>query len=124
MIVFDYIYFSIYSLIPNKAVLGKRDGACTLLSIFSSLVLFEVCFLTKLIEKNAEKKIFLLVGLLITFSLFIWTRKTFLKSSKFKKMHKKFRNIPKWVLRGSGILYLLLCLVLTFVMMTIVKDYY
>jgi hypothetical protein len=36
MIIFDFIYFCIYSLVPNKAIFGKRDVACTYFSSFSS----------------------------------------------------------------------------------------
>jgi len=40
MIVFDFIYFSIYSFVPDKAIFGKRDVACTLFSTFTSAFLF------------------------------------------------------------------------------------
>ena len=64
------------------------------------------------------------VYLIIFFSLFILKRKIFLKPDRFRKMHRKFRKIPKWVLKIAGISYLLLCFILTLVSATIVKNYY
>jgi len=124
MIVFDFIYFCIYSFVPDKAIFGKRDVACTFFATFSSFVVFGICLMTRLIEKNTEKEIFLIDYLIVWIILFILIRNFFLKPEKFRKMHRKFRKIPKWVLRTSGILYLLLCLIIFFVMLTIVKNYY
>ena len=124
MIILDFIYFSIYSIVPDKAILGKRDVACTLFATFSSLVLFGGFPLTGVVEKNAEKKLLLTIALIILLSLFILTRKIFLRVSKFRNMHRRFRNIPKWVLKIVGIFYLFLCLCLTFALATIVKNYY
>jgi hypothetical protein len=45
MIVFDFIYFCIYTLVPDKAILGKREGACTLYAMVTAtfLLFFSTC---------------------------------------------------------------------------------
>ena len=114
MIVFDFIYFSIYTLVPNKAIFGKRDVACTFYSSFSSLL---VLGLWALIEyffeyKPANTKIYEATVCIIIFGgLWFLIRKIYLKPAKFRSMHRRFRKIPKWLLKFIGVLYMLFCFV-------------
>ena len=107
MVVFDFIYFCIYSLVPDKAILGKRDVACTYFSSFTAIFLYGVliyCSIVFMFKINPA-----LSGIILFGSLFILARMIFLKPTKFKSMHRRFRNIPKWILKTIGIMYILFC---------------
>jgi hypothetical protein len=107
MIVFDFLYFCIYSFVPDKAIFGKRDVACTFLSSFTailSFLLFIQCALIFHFKINVA-----LCGVILFGGLFVLTRVIYLKPAKFRSMHRRFRKIPKWLLKTIGILYLLLC---------------
>jgi len=109
MIALDFIYFSIYSFVPDKAIFGKRDVACTLLSSFTALFLLAFVVNCALIFEFKVNVI--LLGILLFGSLFILTRRIFLKPEKFRSMHRRFRKIPKWLLKTIGVLYLIFCFV-------------
>ena len=109
MIVFDFIYFCIYSFVPDKAIFGKRDVACTLLAIFTAFPLFGLYLFCHI---AFNYKIHLLIVCIVLFAgLTVLTSKIFLKPKKFKSMHHRFRKIPKWILKTIGILYLVFCFV-------------
>jgi len=121
MIVFDFIYFCIYSFVPDKAIFGKRDVACTFLSSFSAFLILGVfCFCIKTFKINIH---FSLIGILILFScLLILARIIFLKPVKFRSMHRRFRKIPKWLLKTIGIMYILFCFI-GFIFLLIVSSF-
>ena len=107
MIVFDFIYFCIYSFVPDKAIFGKRDVACTFLSTFTGaflLGLFGICVRIFHFEINIS-----LVSIILFGGLFVLARVVYLKPAKLRSMHRRFRKIPKWLLKIIGILYVLLC---------------
>ena len=109
MIVFDFIYFCIYSFIPDKAVLGKRDVACTLYSSFTSFLiggLFTYCAIMFKLKINI-----VLVFIILFAGLFVLVRKIYLKPEKIRGMYCRFRKISKWLLKAIGIFYLLFCFV-------------
>jgi len=109
MIVFDFIYFCIYSFVPNKAIFGKRDVACTLFSSFTALFLLAL-YTTCEIAFNFKINL-TLITIILFGGLFILARMIYLKPVKFRSMHRRFRKIPKWFLKIIGIMYLLLCFV-------------
>jgi uncharacterized membrane protein YjjP (DUF1212 family) len=109
MIVFDFIYFSIYTLVPDKAIFGKRDVACTYYSSFTALFLFMLfinCAVVFKLRISVALSAIMLFG-----GLFILARVIYLKPEKFKSMHRRFRRIPKWLLKTMGIMYMVLCFV-------------
>jgi len=107
MIVFDFIYFSIYSFVPDKAIFGKRDVACTFFSIYTAMfVLGLFCLCMKVFQFEIS---IALLCILLFGGLFILTRITYLKPLKFKNLHCRFRKIPLWLLKTIGILYVLFC---------------
>jgi len=109
MIVFDFIYFSIYSFVPDKAIFGKRDVACTLFSSFTALFFYIFIINCAVIF---EFSINLVVLAIVLFGgLFILARVIYLKPAKLRIMHRRFRKISKWILKTIGILYLLLCFI-------------
>jgi uncharacterized membrane protein YidH (DUF202 family) len=110
MIVFDFIYFCIYSFVPNKAIFGKRDVACTYLSCFTSMFLFGLFMICARLCKFELNNFHILLFIIILICGLIYlTRMTFLKPKKFRSMHRRFRKIPQWLLKTIGIMYLFLC---------------
>ena len=109
MIAFDFIYFSIYSFVPDKAIFGKRDVACTFLSCSTAMFLLGLFCLSEVFLNYRINLAFattVLIG-----GLFILARVIYLKPAKLRSMHRRFRKIPKWGLKTVGILYVLLCFV-------------
>ena len=107
MIVFDFIYFSIYSFVPDKAIFGKRDVACTLFSSFTALLLLTLAICCALVfEYKVNVTLF---GIILFGGLFVLTRMIYLKPAKFRRMHRRFRKIPKCLLKIIGILYIGIC---------------
>ena len=108
MIIFDFIYFCIYSFVPDKAIFGKRDVACTFFSSFSAFLILGIwiyCERTfRLYELNAAFLVIALFG-----GLFLLIRKIYLNPKKIRYIHKKFRQLPKWLLKTIGIFYSFLC---------------
>ena len=110
MILLDFIYFCIYSFVPDKAIFGKRDVACTLFTIFTGFFLEGVSLISAKLCKFELTKFDILLFVIILFvGLIYWTRTTFLKPAKFRSMHRRFRKIPKWLLKTLGILYFVFC---------------
>jgi len=111
MILLDFIYFCIYSFVPDKAIFGKRDVACTLFACFTAYFLAGALFiLAKLCKFEFNKFNILMFIIILLGGLIYWTRMTFLKPTKFRSMHRRFRKIPKWLLKTIGIMYPFLCL--------------
>jgi len=113
MIVFDFIYFCIYSLVPDEHPLKKRNVACILFVISTGLLLeglFLIC--AKLCNFKFHNGFNLLLFMILLFgSVTILTRMIFLKPEKFRSMHRRFRKIPKWLLKMIGIMYYVFCFV-------------
>ena len=120
MIVFDFIYFSIYSFVPDKAIFGKRDVACTFFACFTAMILlglFATCEIAFNFRINSVAITIVLFG-----GLIILTRNIFLKPAKLRCMHRRFRKIPKLVLKTIGILYLVFCFVMFAILLTRVSN--
>ena len=112
MIVFDFIYFCIYSFVPDKAIFGKRDVACTFLTIFTSIPLMVLWIMTTRLLGYQPSNTKLYAGIIVGTLLgggFVLTRMIFLRPIKFKNMHRRFRRVPKWLLKTIGISYILFC---------------
>ena len=110
MKVLYFIYFSIASLVPKKAILGKWQASCTLLFIFAYLLFFGIfAFFQKLMHFkliNTDSQVVLIyggMGLL----LFLFLRIKILKPVKLINLRKEFSKIPKWKLKLTGILYII-----------------
>jgi len=121
MIIFDFIYFCIYSFVPNKAIFGKRDVACTFLSSFTAMLLLGLCGFLSIVFKIKINAVLLTLALFG--GLFILTRVIYLKPAKLRSMHRRFRKIPKWLLKTIGIMYLLFCFG-SFVFLAIITTLY
>ena len=122
MIIFDFIYFCIYSFVPDKAIFGKRDVACTFFSCYTALFLlflFNECALIFGFKINAALLCIALFG-----GLFVLARVIYLKPKKLRSMHRRFRKIPKWLLKTIGIMYLLLCFIGVIVVRVITFKYF
>lgn len=107
MTIFDFIYFCIYSFVPDKAIFGKRDVACTLFSSFTATFFsfFIVnCALIFKFKVNVTLLCIVLFG-----GLFVLTRVIYLKPAKLRSIHRRFRKIPKWLLKTIGIMYIPFC---------------
>ena len=107
MIVFDFIYFCIYSFVPDKAIFGKRDVACTLFSSFTTLFIY--IFIINCAVIFEFKIDLILLAIALFGGLFILARIVYLKPKKLRSMLRRFRKIPKWLLKVVGITYLFLC---------------
>lgn len=113
MIVFDFLFYSVYTAVPDKALMGKRYGVMFLFTFF--LFLF-ISALIALIEEYwldirdyTGSRIFSYI-LLGSIALLTWFY--YFRATKIRYLHRKFRNVPKWVLKTTGYLYPILLFVL------------
>jgi hypothetical protein len=120
-----FIYFSIASLMPKKAMLGKWQASCTLLFIFTYLLVISIllCFQQLIHFKPANTKLFvyLFYGGFGAF-LFIFLRIIILKPLKLINLRNKFSKIPKWKLKLTGILYIIFSYVMALGLMIIANK--
>jgi len=109
-----YLYFSLASLVPKNAMLGKWQVACTWLFILTYLLFFGILvFLQQLMHykpENPKLAAYLIYGGVGVF-LFVFLRIIILKPVKLIQLRKKYNKIPKWKLQLSGILYILFCFI-------------
>jgi hypothetical protein len=112
MIVFDFIYFSLYTLVPDKAIFGKRDVACTYYSLFTGMFMMGLWMIAHNLLKYHSNNTKLYAGIVVVTifgGLFVLIRRIYLTPEKFRYMHRKFRKIPKWLLKIVGIFYMPFC---------------
>jgi len=124
MIVFDFIYFSIYSFVPDKAIFGKRDVACTLFSSCSSFFILGLCALFEYYfgySPNNSKRYVMILVIIIFGSLFFLIRIIYLNPKKIKKINEKFKKIPIWALKLIGIFYVFFCFIFFAFILTILS---
>ena len=111
MIVFDFFYFCIYNFVSNKAIFGKNDSACAIFTISTGTFFTFLCiFFSKILNIELDAKIFA-TSLAIVFlgGGLTLSRIIFMNPKKLKSMHRRFRKIPKWLLKTLGILYCVGC---------------
>ena len=110
--IFDFFYYCILLLVPEKAIFGKKQVACTLYSSFSSFIIFGI-----LLWVSINLKIFLsnfVIGLAVTLivgGLFVLTRHVYLNPDKQQILAERYHEKPLWLLKIIGIVYLLSCFI-------------
>ncbi len=99
----NFLYIIIFSVIPPKALLGRREGAVTLLAA----ALFFICVSISLWIEYYMNIILLNLysTLTIYFTFFIAFRWYFLNPRIYRKNLKKYEASKKWVLKLLGILF-------------------
>ena len=73
---FDFIYFCIYSFVPDKAIFGKRDVACTFFTISTSVLLMGALIICAKTFKFEINLALLTIGLFG--GLFLFAKRRFL----------------------------------------------
>lgn len=108
----DFTYYSVYTVIPDKATLGKDTGASVLHSSMSSFFYFALVFWADfLIEdfKILTSSTLLIIVIIIFGGHFIFNWRYFLRVEKQKELAEKYGHIKKWKLKLIGISFLLFC---------------
>jgi len=122
--VYDLIYICIYSLIPENAILGRKEGSATfhavLIFFFYLIVLLWVVFFwLNLKELNLYWNISLLV---VFITQYFFNRVYFLNEEKQKRLVKKYSSFKKWKLKLLGVLIILFCYFFFMISATIVSE--
>jgi hypothetical protein len=109
-----YLYFSLASLVPKKAMLGKWHVSFTWMFILTYLlylgifIFLQQLFHYKIVTTKLSAYLFgggggVLIFILLGIIIF--------RPAKLIHMRKKFYKIPKWLFKLSGILYILFCFI-------------
>lgn len=108
----DFTYYCVFTMVPDKATLGKKTGAATLHSSMSSFFYFALIFWTDFIVKDLQivsSKTLLIIVVLIFGGHFIFNWRYFLREEKQKELAEKYGHLKKWKLKLMGALFLLFC---------------
>jgi len=108
----DFTYYCVFSMVPDKATLGKKTGAATLHSSMSSFVYFALIFWADFAVKDFQivsARTLLIIVVLIFGGHFIFNWKYFLREEKQKELAEKYDHIKTWKLKLIGALFLLSC---------------
>ena len=108
----DFTYYCVFTMIPDKATLGKRTGAATLHSSLSSFFYLALISWADFALKDLQivtAKTLLIIVILIFGGHFIFNWRYFLKENKHKELAEKYGHLRKWKLKLIGISFLLFC---------------
>ncbi len=110
MVLIDFIYYSILSIVPKKAIFGRRQVACTLFSSYLGFLSLSLYFWFSLIFNFLNNKyIFILFGIIILGGFFIVFRNVFLNQKEIRKLEHKYSKTSKILFKFIGISFLLFC---------------
>jgi hypothetical protein len=113
MIILDFLYYSVYTLVSRKVVLGKRYGV---LMIFSAFLSFLIIALFLLIHQYVFH-VFNYIDVRIIYPVimggtYAFSRIWYWNFKKQREMTEKFSNVPEKLLKTVGVLYPFLCFIL------------
>lgn len=106
--IIDFTYYSVFTLIPDKATLGKSTGAATLHAAMFSFFYMAVWMWPR--HFLIAIKIDPMIEILLIFGghfLFNWVY--FLNEAKQTDLQKQYGHIEKWKAKVVGISFMLFC---------------
>lgn len=107
----DFTYYCVYTVIPDKATLGKETGAATLHSSMSSFFYIAIVFWLDFFFENLIGSIEFLqiIYIMIFGGSFVFNWRYFLREKKQKELAEKYGHIKKWQRKLIGVFFLLFC---------------
>jgi ABC-type Fe3+ transport system permease subunit len=108
----EFTYYCVFTLVPDKATLGKETGAATLHSSMSSFFYLALFFWADYIFngfKFLNTTTALILVVLIFGGHFIFNWRYFLRQDKQKELSEKYGDIKKWKRKLIGFAYLTFC---------------
>ncbi len=108
----DFTYYCVFTMVPDKATLGKKTGAATLHSSMSSFFYFALVFWVDFVLKDFQivsSKTLLIIVVLIFGGHFFFNWRYFLNDEKQKELAEKYGHIKKWKRKLIGVGFLLFC---------------
>lgn len=123
MKIYNFLFFSLYSIVPVKAMLGRRTVAVILLSLIMSCFFFCSYLLVSLLYQSLRNQITLNVTIITTtVSIFYINTQLFEKKDRFKRVIKT--NEPTRPFHKFVGVFLLFASYLMFIMSTYFVDRY
>lgn len=107
----EFTYYSVFTVIPDGATLGKARGAATLHSSMFSIFYFAIfLWVTVIIVPTQLKPVVIAIVVALIFGgHFIFNWRYFLNNEKQEYLDKKYGHLKKWKLKLIGISFLLFC---------------
>lgn len=119
----NYLYITIFSFVPRKAIFGRSQVAATLLSVSFFFLIGSVSLW---VEYYMKIRLLNIYSVFITFGfLFISFRWYFLNQGRLRKNLKKYEASNKWVLKLIGIIFFILAFssqIVTGIILTILRN--
>jgi len=119
----NYLYITIFSIVPRKALLGRSQVAATLLAVSFFFIIVSASLWVEYYTKIRLLNIYsVFISLGIFFTAFRWY---FLNQGRLRKNLKKYEASTKWVLRLIGIVFFILSFssqIVTGIILTILKN--
>ena len=101
----NYLYLIVYSLIPEKAIFGRKDVASTLLSLSYSLIIISAQLWLEYYFKFRLINAYSFFGLFII--SFVTCRMVYLEPIRLSKILCEYEKMSKLTLKLVGILFFL-----------------
>ncbi|MEI6576530.1 MAG: hypothetical protein WCO63_10165 [Bacteroidota bacterium] len=106
----EYIYLCVLSIVPEKAILGRWEVACTLLSAYFMMFCLAVAlWVLHYIEVSNKSEILLFITIISAAFPYFSSRRYFLHDPVYSRLKVKFETKSLGLLRLFGVLYLIGC---------------
>lgn len=112
MLLLDFLYYCLLSIVPPKAIFGKIQVASTLFSSYTSFLIFG--FSLWCMKKYDVPLTNIGIGVIVVLifgGLFFLFRGIYLNDKKQERLSDKYNHLPKWLFKLIGILYMFVCFI-------------
>jgi hypothetical protein len=100
----EFTYFSVFTLIPDQATLGKSTGAATLhAGMFSFCVMGIGLWVNEFVIRVKSDALLLVLVILVFGIPFIFNWTYFLNEKRQMSLQAKYGHVTKWKLRLVGV---------------------
>jgi len=122
--IYDFMYICMYSLIPEKAFYGRKEGSAALHAmlvflLFLTIFVWIAFYWLDLKSFNFYWQIGLIIVMILQMSI---NNRYFLRKTKQKEIVEKYLSYKKWTLKFFGVLIILFCCFLFMISATIISD--
>ena len=109
--IIEFTYYSVFTVIPDGATLGKARGAATLHSSMFSIFYFAIFLWVTVIIVPIQMKPVVIASVvaLIFGGHFVFNWRYFLNDEKQEYLAEEYGHLKKWKLKLIGVSFLLFC---------------
>jgi hypothetical protein len=108
--IINFLFYCVVNTVPEKAIFGRWQVACTLFSSISFLLFLSLFFIINDYINYPRNNLYFTVGFIICYIfLFYFVRKVYLNDNCKTFLTNKFGKYSKGLLKVFGYIYLIMC---------------